>query len=121
MIAYLKSKAFKLPLPGYTNRARAMERCHNGLHMKWHPITAFVGTEVAWAVMATSWSFQTHERHRINQREGSELCRIAVNTGFKESYQGYYVKIRDLHVHDRDGISLSAVCYRRGLSLNSCS
>lgn len=42
VIASLKRRAFKLPLPGYTNGARAMERCYNGLHMKWHPVTTFI-------------------------------------------------------------------------------
>ena len=42
VIASLKRRAFKLPLPGYTHGARAMERCYNGLHMKWHPVTTFV-------------------------------------------------------------------------------
>lgn len=43
VIASLKRKPFKLPLPGYTNGA--MERCYNRLHIKWHPITAFISGE----------------------------------------------------------------------------
>lgn len=34
VIASVKRQALKLLLPGYTNGARAAERCHNGLHIK---------------------------------------------------------------------------------------
>lgn len=36
VIACVKRQAFKLPLPSYTNGARAMERRYNGPHIKWH-------------------------------------------------------------------------------------
>lgn len=70
VIACVKRQAFKLPLPSYTNGARAMERRYNGPHIKWH-LSEGRGRE-RWgggAVKTACWSFQIHDRNdRKSQR-----------------------------------------------------
>lgn len=80
VIACVKRQAFKLPLPSYTNGARAMERRYNGPHIKWHLSEGRGRERLGWSeggrpVKAACWSFQIHDRNVINPKNGLRTAR----------------------------------------------
>lgn len=121
VIAFLKRQAFKLPLPGYTNGARAMERCYNGLHIKWHPITTFICGEVEQGsndslLLISDFAKEAELIRRRVKEPHSTVLYNALSTCLnrKSNFSVTMQNVRSISTHARDVISPSTACYDWG-------
>lgn len=113
VIACVKRQAFKLPLPSYTNGARAMERRYNGPHIKWH-LSEGRGRERIGgcrAVKTACWSFQIHDRNVINPKNGLRTSTVLRSLALKS--QCHYAK-RELRKPVIKMVSHRAYCVLTG-------